>query len=68
MADNVAQGYTEINPYDEHRGLEWGTDNLYEPVICPRCDGTLFECVRSNQYETSLRCPKCKIQFVIHDG
>jgi ribosomal protein S27E len=58
-------GYSEANPYMRD-GWEMPDSDL-TPVKCPGCDATMLECVHRH-YVTYLRCPACKIKFVVHEG
>lgn len=58
-------GYREVNPY-EREGWEPPASEL-SPITCPGCGATMLECVR-RRWETSLRCPGCKIKFTVHSG
>lgn len=38
------------------------------PYLCWRCHTDRVQCFQSGSYETSIRCPDCETQMVVHDG
>jgi len=38
------------------------------PYICWRCHTDRVQCFQSDSYETSIRCPDCGTETVVHSG
>lgn len=64
------EGYEEVNPFndDEPFALDAPPASLGHVWRCPRCGTTRLEIVCSDHFETSARCPDCKVWWVVHDG
>ena len=46
---------------------DWVPDS-FERKRCPKCGGTVFEVLGTGEYETTAKCVKCRIYYVVHDG
>lgn len=57
----------EVNPAEDYDAWQAANDGQ-APYRCPRCHGTNLECWRSQQHQTSVRCPACDVRYVVHDG
>jgi hypothetical protein len=60
MSDRWPEGYRWLNI------AVWPEKG--EPYRCPECNTSRLECFISDDYETSVRCPDCKVWGVVHSG
>lgn len=67
------EDYAFLKPFemdsDDREGLLPGhrTDER-APYVCWRCHTDRVQCFSSDSYETSIRCPDCGTEMVVHDG
>ena len=67
--DNFLRPFTRTREMQDSGGLLPGHRiDEYAPILCWRCHTDRVQCFVSGSYETSIRCPDCGTQMVVHDG
>jgi hypothetical protein len=70
--------FNEVADKVPRKDETWSDTNLHENphypwkeftrLKCRNCDGTSFEVLSTDNYETSAKCTNCGMYYIVHTG